>query len=171
VISRGRISTYLTRVAFIIDALGGLKSNTQHWHPPPVIPRPHQHTPCHRRKQRQLALSLHPLILIKGTKHSSKKKEIRRRRPPTQHLKNRSLMRRSTTTNSSISKSQSTRRKCFVFLSFGARLTKQPKRCTTSKRTKTCTTTRTKTMMVAIMTTFIMKNSTFKISAMTKFLR
>jgi hypothetical protein len=62
---------------------------------PPVIPRPHQHTLCRRRKQQQLALSLHPSIPIKGTKLSLEKQGIgrRRRRPLAHHLEKRSLTR------------------------------------------------------------------------------
>jgi hypothetical protein len=120
-----------------------------------------------QKTQRQLALSSHPLILIKGTKLSLEKHGNRRRRSLAHHPEKRSLMRRSATLNSSICKSRSARRKCFVFLSFRERLAKELKRCATSKRMKTCTTTGTKIMMVAI-TSFVMNNSTFKVSSMTK---
>jgi hypothetical protein len=111
---------------------------------------------------------LHPSILIKGTKLSSEKQGIRRRKPPAQHPEKRSFMRRSATLNSSISKLRSAKRKCIIFLSFRGRLMKQMKRCATLKHTRTCIPAETKIMMVTIMTTFVMKNSTFKISSATK---
>jgi hypothetical protein len=91
---------FLTCVALILNAFRGLKSRIQHWRPPPVIPRLHQHTPCHQIKQRQLAPSLHQSIPMKGTKLSSKKQGTRRR-PLAHHPEKRNLTRRSKTLNSS----------------------------------------------------------------------
>jgi hypothetical protein len=104
VLKLGRRSLFLTCVTLILNAFIGLKSRTQHWCPPPVIPRPHQHTPCHRRKQRQLAPSLYQSIPIKGTKLSLEKQGTRRRRPLAHHPEKRNLMMRSATSNSSTSK-------------------------------------------------------------------